>query len=256
MKQYEAAEAVAKRIVADGLAEALLLKGSLARKQADEYSDVDFYAIVSEREMPVFLERRLDYLNAYMPILYHSESNFVGPQIVCVFENGLRFDLYTLTREQLNNLDRIAVLYDPKHLLDEYQPLSLALSPEEIGKLVGSLCFTALEFHAAYMRQDYLFALRLANHISADLGMYLRTIYDPEFAKTGLKGLAPHLDDDVKKNYLEILKKLKTDTVLEAAQLMFMLLDSYISNLPIKIAEHVNFDFYFYIKRLIVGMGK
>jgi predicted nucleotidyltransferase len=256
LKQYEAVEAVAKRIVSDGLAQALLLKGSLARERADEYSDVDFYAIVSEENRQAFLGKRLDYLNAYMPILYHSEANFVGPQIVCVFENGLHFDFYTVTREQLNSFDQIAVLYDPMHLLDDYQPLPLSLSPEEIGKLVGSLCFTALEFHSAYMRQDGLFALRLANHIAADLGMYLRTVYDPEFAKIGLKGFGSHLEDTVKRNYLEIQKKLKTDTVLEAVQLMFALLDSYISNLPIKIAEHLNFDFYFYIKRLIMGMGK
>jgi len=256
LKQYEAVEAVAKRIIADGLAQALLLKGSLARKRSDEYSDVDFYAIVRENDLPAFLERRLDYLNAYMPILYHSEADFVGPQIVCVYENGLHFDLYTVTREQLNSFDRIAVLYDPLHLLDDYQPLPLSLSPEEIGKLVGSLCFSALEFHTAYMRQDGLFALRLANHIAADLGMYLRTVYDPEFAKIGLKGFGSHLEDAVRKNYLEILKKLKMETVLEAVQLMFVLLDSYISNLPIKIAEHLNFDFYFYIKRLIMGMGK
>lgn len=60
----EAVERIAGAAVADGLCEAVLLKGSIARGDADEFSDIDLYLVVSPQNRDAVLERREKYLAA------------------------------------------------------------------------------------------------------------------------------------------------------------------------------------------------
>ena len=102
MIQYDAINIIAKAIIDDGLVEACYLKGSIARQEEDEYSDVDLYCLVSLENEATFLKKRIQYLETYKPILFFEEVNFVGPQLVCVFENGLHFDLYMQNKQNLS----------------------------------------------------------------------------------------------------------------------------------------------------------
>lgn len=117
MRQIDAIEKVYSAIMKDNLARAIFLKGSIARDEYDEYSDVDFYCLVHENKKEEFLNSRLAYLENYKPLIYYSYANFVGPQIVGVFEDGLHFDLYTVTCDSLTKTDKVKVLYDPEGLL-------------------------------------------------------------------------------------------------------------------------------------------
>ena len=58
----EAIARIADAAVADGLCEAVLLKGSIARGDADEFSDIDLYLVVSPQNRDAVLERREKYL--------------------------------------------------------------------------------------------------------------------------------------------------------------------------------------------------
>jgi hypothetical protein len=62
------------------------------------------------------------------------------------------------------------------------------------------------------------------------------------------------VDSDTRRKFTDIIKKLKIDTLLECVVLMFVLIDSYIMNLPLKIAEYVNFDFYNFAKTKIMSI--
>ena len=55
--------------------------------------------------------------------------------------------------------------------------------------------------------------------------------------------------------YLDIARKLKINSVLESVKMMYVLLDNYINNIPILLAEHINFDFYAYAKRKIMSIN-
>ena len=61
----EAIARIAGAAVADGLCEAVLLKGSIARGDADEFSDIDLYLVVSPQNRDAVLARREKYLSAY-----------------------------------------------------------------------------------------------------------------------------------------------------------------------------------------------
>ena len=86
--QWEAVEAVLRAVKECPEVKAAFLKGSLAKGIADEYSDVDFYCLVDSADVERFLGKRMAILETYRPLIYHSESNSVGHQLVAVFDKG------------------------------------------------------------------------------------------------------------------------------------------------------------------------
>lgn len=203
MKQLEAIEKVSKAIKKYSGVKAIFLKGSIARDDFDEYSDVDFYCLVDDDKLEEFLNKRIDYLEQYRPLIYWSEANFVGPQIVAVYDNGLHFDLYTVTLETLQKTDQIKVLYDPCGLLSDYRQVPLAISEDDFIKVFHSFSFSLLEFEAAYCREDLLWASRLASYLSGDLAIILRYIFDKNNSRLGFKRLYKSLDSSL---YNKLLK--------------------------------------------------
>lgn len=191
MKQWLAIEAVQKAAQACSEVRAIFLKGSLAYGNADEYSDVDFYCLVGAQQVQAFLEKRMNLLEHYRPIIYHSESDFVGPQIVTVFDDGLHFDLYTVTSESFPTIGAFKVLYDPDNLLEEFQGRvkDHSVSSSSVMESFSEFSFALLEFHTAWQRGDMTWATRLASHLSGYVGMVLRFRYDRRNAMLGSKRL-------------------------------------------------------------------
>jgi predicted nucleotidyltransferase len=107
VKQLDAIDKILPFVIKDDAVRAVFLKGSIARDEIDEYSDVDFYCMVKNEKMNDFLKRRVDYIEQYKPLIFCEDVNFVGPQIVGVFDNGLHFDLYTVTYDSLQRTDEI-----------------------------------------------------------------------------------------------------------------------------------------------------
>lgn len=168
MKQWNAIRTLVQTLQGDTAVRSIFLKGSLARGDGDEYSDVDVYCLVHDHELESFLDRRLDHLRHYRDLLFWSEPNFVGPQIVAVYSNGLHLDLYTVTASTLHTTDAVKILYDPEGLLAGYKGSSFTLSKENILKAFDSLSFSLLEFESSFRRGNLVWASRLASHISGN----------------------------------------------------------------------------------------
>lgn len=249
MRQYEAVEIIVKAIIEDGLAETVYLKGSLARASEDEYSNIDLYAIVEEENLSSFRIKALNYLESYSSIL-HSRS--FKNKIVCVYEVDLIVNLSFHTLTNLTYEDKIVVIYDPKKYLENYESLPAIYSPEEIGSLVEEMLFTALEFRKAYLRKDELYSFSLAGELLKYLGIIIRTKYDEENARLGFKNFEFEFDEE--DIFREILKLYKLSSSLECVKMQLVLLDGYINNMPILLVEHINLDFYAFVKRKIMSI--
>lgn len=256
MKQYDAINIISKTIVDDGLVEACFLKGSIARQEEDEYSDVDFYCLVSPENVNKFLDKRLSYLETYKPILYLEEVNFVGPQLVCIYEDGLHFDLYMQTLGNLNHADQALVIYDPKKLLENYKHEELVLTNQELGKLVNEFSYTLMDVYTAFKREDFIFSYKLVNVLHSLYTQVLRSFVDPKRSKIPCKGLIKNLSETELKDYLEVIKLIKYDKLLIATKALIMKMQELIGNLPIKIAEVVNYDFFLFAKKLIYSINE
>jgi predicted nucleotidyltransferase len=198
--QLEAVETILKAVKECPEVKAAFLKGSLAKGTDDEYSDVDLYCLVDSAYLGQFLEKRLEILETYRPVIYHSESNFVGPQLVAVFDNGLHIDLYTVTLDSFPPAGQFRVLYDPDCLLDRFRAgiTDHSMPWEQVVRCFHSFSFSMLEFYVAWGRGDQVWSARLASHLAGDLGIVLRCLYDPANGQLGTKRLETVLPADIR----------------------------------------------------------
>ena len=251
MKRYEAIKCVSDAILEDGLAEAIFLKGSIARGEDDDYSDVDMYAAVSEENFDAFLEKRIRYMEKYMPLVYRSESNFVGPQIVGVYENALHFDLYTVNVNAIPQTDSIKILYEKNGILESYKQKTLSISPSAITTELDEFSFTLLEFEIAYSRKDWIWAIRLFNHELTSVSKFLRFIYDRDNSLMVLKGLYKVIPQDIYDEYLNILESATPANILLAMKKLLNLADKTIQKLPGDLTSPMNKTFYDFMRNRI-----
>lgn len=256
MRQYEAINIISKAIIDDGLVDACYLKGSIARQEEDEFSDVDLYCLVSQDKVDKFINNRLTYLETYKPILYSEEVNFVGPQIVCIYEDGLHFDLYLQTKDNFSYKDKILIIYDPHKLLAEYKDEPLSLTISELGKIINEFSYTLIDLYQAYMRKDYLFSFKLVGYLHSIYTQVLRSFIDPSRSQIATKGFLKKLNENDRKAYLEITKLIKYETTLLAAKTLIVKMNDLLGHLTINIAEVVNFDFFLFAKKQIYSINE
>lgn len=249
MRQYDAVEKIAKTFIADGLVDAIYLKGSIARGSEDSYSNIDMYCLLKEVNILPFKDNAYTLLENYAPILYYKA---IKNKIFCVFDDDIVLNLHFHTLDKLTYEDKIVVIYDPNEILKEYIHVPVSLTANKIGKLVDELLINALDFRKAYLRNDELFSYDLAGTIIKYLGIIYRAKYDLENAWMGLKGFDINYPE--KQKFYEAIKMHKISSSLECVKMIFVLLDSYINNLPILLVEHINLDFYAYTKRKIMSI--
>ena len=244
MKQLEAIDKILPFIIEDSAIRAIFLKGSIARGEMDEYSDVDFYCMVKQEELDCFLKKRVSYMEQYKPLIFCEEVNFVGPQIVGVFDNGLHFDLYTVTYDSLHRTDEIKVLYDPERLLSQYTPEKLSITENDLLGYFNEISFTMLEFEAAYCRNDLVWASRLGSHITGYLSIILRYIYDPNNAQLGLKRLNKKLGKDKHDKLTMAMDLLGPSHLPQGAKILTEITDEVLEELPKEISNKINKIFF------------
>ena len=254
MKRYDAVKCVSNAILQDDLVEAIFLKGSIARNEDDDYSDVDMYAVVSTENTDTFLKKRIQYMEEYMPLIYWSESNFVGPQIVGVYENALHFDLYMVHADTIPQTDSIKIIYDKNGILESYKQQTLNILPPTITKQLDEFSFTLLEFEIAYTRKDLIWAIRLFNHELTAVSMFLRFIYDEDNSLMVLKGLYKVIPQDIYDEYLDILENATPTNILSAMKKLLSLADKTIQKLPEALTSPMNKVFFDFMRNRINGL--
>lgn len=247
MRQLDSINVIREVLSKDDNVKAIFLKGSLARDSFDEYSDVDLYCMVEENEFQTFLSKRVKYLEHYRPLIFWQEVNYVGQQIVGVFDNGLHFDLYTVTPDSLHKTDEIKILYDPQELLSNYKSENLEISEEEFVEYFNEISFAILELEAAYKRHDLIWASRLGSHISGYVAMILRYIYDFENARLGFKRLNTKLDKEIYKKLMEGMEFLGPSSVLHGVSLLLEMVNEIIDTLPKETSNKINLKFFYFM---------
>ncbi|WP_440895654.1 nucleotidyltransferase domain-containing protein [Amphibacillus sp. Q70] len=240
MKQLDAINIILPFLIKDRDVRAVYVKGSIARGESDEFSDVDLYCLVKEDGLNRFLEKRIDYIREYRSLMYLTEVNFVGPQIVGVYDNGLHFDLYTVTYDTMNRTGEIKILYDPERLLSQYRIEPLGITNDDVVEYFNRIAFSMLEFEAAYCRNDLIWASRLGSHMTGDLSIILRHIYDPDNAQIGLKGLHKKMDKDTYAKLAGAVDHLGPSYLPKGVKVLAEITDEILEDLPKEIHDKVN----------------
>ena len=240
MGQLEAIKKVLPLLVADEAVKAVFLKGSIARGENDEFSDIDLYCLVEGEELDDFLNRRMNYLEEYRPLIFTRDVNHVGPQLVGVFDNGIHIDLYTLTSNSMNTTDQIKVLYDPEKLLYEYKQEPLSISKKLLVDYFDDIAFLMLEFEGAYSRGDLMYASRLGGHIYSYLSIILRYMYEPNNAQMGLKGLGKVLSKEKLNKLTGAMDSIGPSYLPEGVKILIEIVNEVLEELPKEITNKVN----------------
>jgi len=244
MNRYEAIKAVSDEILKDGVAEALFLKGSIARGEDDDYSDVDLYVVVRDENFEAFLKKRIEYLEKYKPLINWVEVNFVGPQIVGIFEDALHFDLYAIKPDAIPQTGAIKVIFDENGLLTEYKNEPLSLTNEQLVRWINNFTYLLIEFEAAYMRGDLLRCFALFSNEYDVISLLTRHVYDQKNSLLGSKNMYKVIPKEIHKEYLEILELATPSTILMAMKRLLGLFEKTLLQLPNEIQTQINKEFY------------
>lgn len=189
MRQQDAIATLTDSLISDTDVQAIFLKGSFGRGEADEHSDVDLYVMVAPDSLNEFLPRRRDHLATYRPILLEDEIDIVAPQLIIVYDDFLHLDFFTVTADTLNHQDTITVLYDPEHRL-QHHPSSLTLSVEDLSGHVFDAIWFFFQYTKARDRGNDVWAVEMLRQGMSHFAYALAAHYEPERAALGLKDVA------------------------------------------------------------------
>lgn len=226
----EAIERIAGAAVADGLCEAILLKGSIARGDADEFSDVDLYLVVSPQNRDAVLERRERYLAAYGEIVFIEDVDFGLPQKVAIFSDALHVDLYVAEPGQVGSLDPIVAAYDPTGLFADVTPTRTDMTDEELCRHFSSVLYCLVEASSAYGRRNDAWAAKIMSDAVGELSVLVRSLCDRRYAFLGLKKINEAIPTEDYQLLEGIYASLGRSDFLEAARSILNIFDAFLAN--------------------------
>lgn len=248
MRTYEAIEKVSRAIIKENICEAILVKGSIGRGDDDEFSDVDMYIVVKSEDMKAFLEKRMEYLQSYLPVIYVEHANFVAEQIIAIYDNGLHFDLYTVTEASMPHTDKAKVIYDPYNKFADYIPESKAITKEALANYFNDSLYYFVEAGGAYCRMNYPWAAQIMSSSIAGGAILLRHLYDKDYAYLGLKKINDIIPEEQFTWLKEASANLNKEGFSRALGYIIKILEFVVDNVDDEVKCLFNLKFFEWIK--------
>lgn len=194
LTQEAAVEKITASLRQSPYVRSIFLKGSMARNEHDEYSDIDLYCLVEKEQEEAFLAERLSHLQAYRPVLFQDDIFIIAPQLIAVFDDLLHIDLFTVTAESFTAKDFFKVVYDPENLLEQFtESQSLEITPAEYKDHVIDVAWFLFQYRKAGARGNGVWAVKMLSHVLEHLARVLLYRYAPERAQLGLKTVSRSL---------------------------------------------------------------
>lgn len=186
----------------------LYLKGSIARQEDDEFSDVDFYCYVPDDRYEEMLEFRDKIIQMYQPVLYKEYVDFGLNQVIVIFNDNVHLDFYVTSELPINGTDDILILYDKYNICKNYNRETRVDSTEEIVKYLNDAIYTLVEIDAAYNRNDKLWLTRLISQVTSYVSLVLCHVYNPYKPVLHMKGIYIDLPMEMKMIVDSVLSKM------------------------------------------------
>jgi len=255
MLQYDAVNIISEVIIKDGLIDCCFLKGSLAFGLEDEHSTIDLYCIVPEHNKQAFLNKRLNYLESYKPLMHYFHL-YSQSHLVSYFDNGVQVNLHSITYDEIDRSGKLLIIYDPKKIMNDMQVNDLQFENDDVGFIVNEFTMNLLNIYKYFKRKDQLSAYFYAQKLLMSFSKMYRFYYEPERAKLGFKDYNPNEKEEEYKKLISLIKMIKIDNVLIGVKTITVAMQDLIVNLPITIASYVNFDFFLFGKNQIFSINE
>lgn len=144
---------------------AIYLTGSLARGNADRYSDIDIHIIVKPEKLDGFIADKFGRAGRWGNVLFY-EGIAASPVIVSHFDCFVKVDSWYQTIDEIQPsiwLKGMKILYDPHRILEPVRQLSeeavYTVSPAEVGFWRTKMLAFIHETYRAGMRDEPYYAL-------------------------------------------------------------------------------------------------
>lgn len=140
---------------------AIFLGGSLAKKNFDNYSDIDLHIIVKPEKRIEFIVNKRKRAENWGEVLFHEDANPFGPVVVTHYDCFVKVDSWYHALEEIVPsiwLKELKVLYDPHNLISnvirESSNISYKLLTEDVELWKGKILAFAHETYRAAVRQE------------------------------------------------------------------------------------------------------
>lgn len=144
---------------------AVYLAGSLAKENADDYSDIDLHTIVKTDKLASFIANKKARAKGWGRILFF-EGNAATPVIVSHFDCFVKVDSWYHSAEELQPslwLKGMKILHDPNGIMEQIQlrsdELDFNLTPQEVEFWRTKMLAFIHETYRAAMRGEAYYAL-------------------------------------------------------------------------------------------------
>lgn len=253
MLQYDLVNVLIEVISKDNLVEACFIKGSLARGEEDELSNVDFYCVINENKKRKFISNINKYLESFNPIL-HSFTQ--GNKIVCIYENKIQLDFNFLVIEDINHTGDMLVVYDPNDVLTNIKLKGFTFDAEDLASVINNYALNGLYFYKAYTRKEYLLAFKIATEMLEYFIELSRYHENPDRVAMGLKSFEDNISPDKLKEIISLNKLIKYEMMLIGVKTITVAMQERIVNIPISETMHIDYDFFLYSKNQIFSIDE
>ena len=190
-------EILLESLKGDQFIEAVFLRGSIAREEHDEFSDIDMYCVVKEENIEVFLPNRKKHIESYKDTLFVDDIYIIAPQLLVVYEDLIHIDLFTVAPSEISNKDAIKILFDPNGILTaKLKSTTMALTPLEFQDAVDDTVWYLYQYYWSAQRGNEIWCIHLLQNSLEHFAKVLLHKYCPERALLGLKATYNSLPSD------------------------------------------------------------
>lgn len=150
-----------KDLTADSNVLAIYLGGSLAKKNFDNYSDIDLHTIVMPEKRTEFIENKRNRAERWGNVLFHEDANPNGPVVVTHYDCFVKVDSWYHASEEITPsiwLKGLKVLHDPNSIisavLEESVNFTYNLQADEVEFWKGKISAFTHETYRTVMRGE------------------------------------------------------------------------------------------------------
>lgn len=237
MKQHNAINIILEGLVNNNLIIACYLSGYIVTSPNID-GIVEVNLVISKNHLQDFKNNYIKILSSYNEILFINEEN---NNIICVYEDDVSIDIKYYLEDEALNSDSYLKIYDPSNIL--LGKLDNNLPKKDIAVLINDFTFKLNKFYYQYLNNNKVFAFK----ISLDI-FNLYTLIVLNYKNEKLENLTNN------SKYHEVLKTLNFNNFLIAIYTMTIDINSLIGNLPINLAQKINYDYFLRVKKLIFGL--
>lgn len=169
----------------------IYIGGSIAKGNADIYSDIDLRIVVIEEAYKKYIEQKQELMRGFGSVLFFEQMNAKAPYVVAHYDHFIKMDLFIYTFSRMNPsvwLQGIEVVYDPTGcltaLLEQSNTLQYQVTSKEVIAWQGKTFAYIHEVYRRVKREEYYYALTMINNLRSYIaaGWYMEAGLQPNDA--------------------------------------------------------------------------